>query len=257
LFVDNAAALVVACQPAELTASSPTNGQENVPVDAEIGLIFSDSCASDPSELALTVEIIMGDEVVESAQVTASFPMQSSFVAVKPSQSLLPDTEYSVRVQESENSRIWDLSFTTGTDTVQHPAGELTASMHSSIWDKHPDGRAVYYQLDVQAVPDPQDLSTLHLVFDDDPSTFIGSARTDAEGGLEGLHANAVTGKKEAPCVRVVQRDGSGNMDLSTDAICPSYTRIGCQSLGAVPSALAFMWLPGLAFIRRRGGSAT
>jgi len=266
-FASPAHALRVACPDAELINTTPGAGQTDVAIDTAIKLMVNQPCGKGQSATGLELTLKKGDEVIESSDLFIQMPLRDGFALFQPTEELEQNTEYTLDIFNTQagagSTSGWQISFTTGTDRVADLSGELNASVHYAIWDKGNQwgvgANAAYateFHLEVTAVPDPQGLSTLHLIVEGDEDTIIGSTKASPSGTIQDLEGGLVTEAPKETCVIALQRDGLNREVARSDALCPDIKRIGCSSLGTVPGLMTLFWLPGLALFRRRRPTA-
>ena len=245
-------ALQLACPSPTLTDASPYNGQTDVPVDAAISLLFDDLCAEMDQQYPFEVRLSTAGEVVETFEVMATFPARSAHVLVQPSSALLADTPYTVEVT---GYSIWETRFTTGSEGVAEPTGEVTAAVRFAQWHKIDGERVVDWGVDAQGPADPQELALLHLVVDGQDDRVLATRRVPEDGSSVDLSGSWFASSVDEQCVQVLYRDGAGDIALRSESLCATPKRVGCSSVGALPAALSLFWLPALAVAARRRGA--
>ena len=114
--------MVMPCRPPTISASQPSPGQTDVPLDAFVQMVVRDYCDK-PLDIAVDVELRKGDEVVERITVRRDIREEVSLIHFAPSAPYEPNTQYSMVVYLDQTVVI---PFTTGDALVGDVVGTLT-----------------------------------------------------------------------------------------------------------------------------------
>ena len=260
---DYAAEADIACFPPELTDHRPLARQQDVPVDAQLYLVFaSDGCINN-----VEVTLSTGGETLwtESAQVD----MASGLVEIDPG-ALLPDTNYELLTvalgySETEGD---SFRFTTGSGSSEVVEDPPEVTLHSVGGESFPDSNWASYEADfhVTAVPVESGISYIEIIDADDPDRVIQTAFVPETGELD-LAARWGGVIQEEVCLAAVQVDASGartdlgvescvDADLTTDTSPTDRITSLCSTAGRGTAGLSLALMALVGLVRRRESRA-
>ena len=81
--------MVVPCRPPTISASQPSPGQTDVPLDAFVQMVVRDYCDK-PLDIAVDVELRKGDEIVERISVRRDVREEVSLFSLRPLHRMSP-----------------------------------------------------------------------------------------------------------------------------------------------------------------------
>lgn len=241
--------MVIPCRLPTISASQPSPGQTDVPLDAFVQMVVRDYCDK-PLRIAVDVELRKGDEVVERITVTREVREEVSLIQFAPSAPYEPNTEYSMVVYLDQTVVI---PFTTGDALVRDVVGTVTVEDVRGSWYRDDSGKkSVNFGLEVHAIEDPDHLGVLEMFDANDTLRVIDVVAVDETRPLQSMYGDMLLDDYNGVCVAVRQLDGLGRTVHTTDAICPEIVKVGCSSMGSIGMVSAFGWIPLLPLLRRR-----
>jgi len=242
-------AYVIPCRMPTISASQPSPGQTDVPLNAFVQMAVRDDCQRS-LDIIVDVELRKGDEVVERSTVTRNAREEVSLIHFAPSTPYEPNTEYSMVVYLDQTVVI---PFTTGDALVQDVVGTVTVEDVRGSWYRD-DSRqkSVNFSLEVNAVEDPDHLGILEMFDANDTLRVIDVVAVDETRPEQSMYGDMILNDHKGACVAVRQLDGLGRTVHTTEAICPEITKVGCSSLGGIGLFSVLGWIPLLPLLRRR-----
>lgn len=250
----------VACEPAYVSRTLPSNGATGVPVDAQIVIDLEGNCGG-PSffEIGLYgLDEAGAETLIESVE--APYVDVSALLVMTPGEELAPNADYVVKIVPSDGwGEMTEISFTTGEGSVQG-LGEgrpEVLSLSAVSYDPTAALIDVSWSAELKAASDPDGLSVL-LALDpaDNETIWAGAIPTGDRASFSGWFGS--TDPISELCVQFVQVDGAGAWSLPTEACAEIETYEepkaelpwSCATRSA-PSSAALALL-GLLTLRRR-----
>lgn len=242
----------VACMPLQITQTSPTANAIDVPVDANLSLLFDGDCGGSSDWL---IEVVDGSGTALVSETWTWDGAVPSMATIDPASDLPANAALTLRATPSDGgywSELVEVPFTTGEAHVHGIVGLPTVAITDATWTR----TAQYAEttLDITPADDPDHLSVIKVQSDSVIQYLPGTAPMVGQyfGWGQPL-------KPDQLCVTVTQIDGAGNasepVEACADPVIVHVSGGGClggRTTPVAPMSEAFLVLGGLGLLRRR-----
>jgi len=243
------------CMPAIYHAYPFQDDAKNIPVNAQIPVLFSSTCGGYGQAEVRLHRMVNGELAEEIASESATISEDTSqIVVLTPPKGFLENTTYAL-VEVNEYGE-YSTPFTTGTNTVAGMVDGAPSLNIDELYYYQDTLGELWMEGEITGVFDPDGLSFVTIYNDAEPDTPVGWELLNSAGDAYLYTSLMSTADTEtAQCYFAIQTDAAGTDSDASDVVCATPERVSsglCSTAGATPAILSSMMALLLGIGRRR-----